>query len=540
MESQGILQDQRFRTAVILATIVAGLYIVLNIFVVGGTQGVLFTNDVASVVFSLLALGLFLRVWLSTDIKDFSKGMWGEFALGLLFWAMAEIVWFYYEVVLQSEIPYPSLADLFWLVAYVPFWVAIKTRYDKLHFSIGLRQRRALVIFIGFFLLLMVIFVLMPIVTAFDPQRIVESILNILYPLADFVTLILTCLMLFSIGRGRFVAATWGLIVFGLVCFSVSDLFYSYLTWNEAYYPDGNVDAATILVATSYSLSYLLWGVGAYAYSLLLEVKYAVKLSVDAGKLTKSRILVFIDAKNRIVTFSDNFMLLVGTENKFQYNNMLLHSALDVDAGIMDNILEKIAKQGSISNYPLTMGTVEQNNVLLTALALVSPQNKYDGAGIVLTTDLAVKNGDMPPLNPEQKGLVEYFLEKAGIGISEDTQVLKYYFLEQIRLLYSLTYEFHGQHSADSLLDFIAQKAQENGWKIHIDEQRIFIPEEYEGQVLVASLSKLLGEARSFIAYSVSLSLVDQEMSKFDQSLSDDILKIVDRYGLRTKDQVVF
>ena len=39
MESQGILQNQRFRTAVILATIVAGFYIALNIFVVGGTQG---------------------------------------------------------------------------------------------------------------------------------------------------------------------------------------------------------------------------------------------------------------------------------------------------------------------------------------------------------------------------------------------------------------------------------------------------------------------------------------------------------------------
>jgi hypothetical protein len=540
MESQGILQNQRFRTAVILAAVAAGLDIALNIFAVGNGEVVSSINSAASVIFSILAFGLFLRVWFFTDIKDFSKGMWGGFTLGALLWAMAEVVWFFYDAVLQIEIPYPSLADLLWLVAYIPFWVAIKSRYDKLHYSLNLRQRGALVIFIGCFLLLMFNFVLKPIITAFDPERIAESILNILYPLADFVTLILTCLMLFSIGRGRFVAATWGLIALGLVCFSVSDLFYSYLTWNELYYPDGNVNLATILVDLSYSFSYLFWGVGAYAYSLLLEIKYTVKLSVDAGKLTKTRILVFIDAKNKIITFSDNFMLLVGTENKFQYNNMPLHRALGVDAGIMDNILEKIAKQGAISNYPLTMGTVEQNNVLLTALVLVSPQNKYDGAGIVLTTDLAVKNGDVPPLSPEQKGLVEYFLEKAGIDINEDTQVLKYYFLEQIRLLYSLTYEFHGQHSADALLDFIAQKAQENGWKIHIDEQRIFIPEEYEGQVLVASLSKLLGEARSFIAYSVSLSLVDQEMSKFDQSLGDDTLKIVDMYGLRTRDQVAF
>ncbi len=540
MESQGILQNQRFRTAVILAVVAAGLDLALNIFTVGNGEKVSAINSAASVIFSILAFGLFLRVWFFTDIKDFSKGMWGGFTLGALLWAMAEVVWFFYDAVLQIEIPYPSLADLLWLVAYIPFWMAIKNRYDKLHYSLNLRQRGALVIFIGCFLLLMFNFVLRPIITAFDPERIAESILNILYPLADFVTLILTCLMLFSIGRGRFVAATWGLIALGLVCFSVSDLFYSYLSWNELYYPDGNVNLATILVDTSYSFSYLFWGVGAFAYSLILEIKYTVKLSVDVGKLTKTRILVFIDAKNKIITFSDNFMLLVGMENKFQYHNMPLHRALGVDDKIMDNILATIAKQGSISNYPLTMGTVEQNNVLLTALALVSPQNKYDGAGIVLTTDLAVKNGNVPPLSSEQSGLVKYFLEKAGIGINEDTQVLKYYFLEQIRLLYSLTYEFHGQHSADSLLDFIAQKAQENGWKIHIDEQRIFIPEEYEGQVLVASLSKLLGEARSFIAYSVSLSLVDQEMSKFDQSLGDDTLKIVDRYGLRARDQVVF
>jgi hypothetical protein len=540
MESQGILQNQRFRTVAILSAVVAGLDIALNIFAIGNGEVVSSINSAASVIFSILAFGLFLRVWFFTDIKDFSKGMWGWFTLGTLLWAMAEVVWFFYDAVLQMEIPYPSLADLLWLVAYIPFWVGIKSRYDKLHYSLNLRQRGALVIFIGCFLLLMFNFVLRPIITAFDPERIAESILNILYPLADFVTLILTCLMLFSIGRGRFVAATWGLIALGLVCFSVSDLFYSYLSWNELYYPDGNVNLATILVDTSYSFSYLFWGVGAFAYSLILEIKYTVKLSVDVGTLTKTRILVFLDAKNKIVTFSDNFMLLVGTENKFQYNNMPLHRALGVDAKIMDNILEKIAKQGSISNFPLTIGTAESNNVFLTALALIGSQNKYDGAGIVLTADLVPKNGDVPPLSAEQKGLVEYFLGKAGIGIDEDTPVLKYYFLEQIRLLYSLTYEFHGPHSADALLNFIAQKAQENGWKIHIEGQHIYIPEEYEGQVLVTSLSKLLKDARSFIAYSVSLSLVDQEMSKFDQSLGDDILKIVDRYELRARDSIVF
>jgi hypothetical protein len=154
MESQGILQNQRFRTAVILVAIVAGLDAALNIFAVGGGEGVSSINSAASVVFSLLAFGLFLRVWFFTDIKDFSKGMWGGFTLGILFWAMAEVVWFFYDAVLQIEIPYPSLADLLWLVAYIPFWVAIKSRYDKLHYSLNLRQRGALVIFIGCFLLL--------------------------------------------------------------------------------------------------------------------------------------------------------------------------------------------------------------------------------------------------------------------------------------------------------------------------------------------------------------------------------------------------
>jgi hypothetical protein len=61
---------------------------------------------------------------------------------------------------------------------------------------------------------------------------------------------------------------------------------------------------------------------------------------------------------------------------------------------------------------------VEQNNVLLTALALVSPQNKYDGAGIVLTTGLAVKNGDVPPAGTlSSNGPSTLSLEAALAGI---------------------------------------------------------------------------------------------------------------------------
>ena len=42
-------------------------------------------------------------------------------AIGISFWFIAEMIWTYYQVGLGIESPFPSVADLFWLIGYLPF-----------------------------------------------------------------------------------------------------------------------------------------------------------------------------------------------------------------------------------------------------------------------------------------------------------------------------------------------------------------------------------------------------------------------------------
>ena len=539
MKSQGLFQNRRFTVFLTVLAMSLAISLVFMVFPIGGAQGPIITTNVSVVLFSLLAFWIFFNVWLSINARDISRQIWGVFALGILLWAVAETVWAYYEVILSMETPYPSIADFFWVLGYLPLILGLTTRYKTLDVTLDPRRKLTILTFAVLSFLITVYFVFRPIISEFDPQRLAESLLNIFYPSGDLALLILTSLVLFSMGKGRF-ALAWRLILSGFIITSVADLVFSYLSWYGLYHPHGLPNAVSIIVDFAYNLSYALLALGIYAYDRLLDLRREIRLSVDYGALSGSKILVFIDSKNRIISASANFMLLTGTQNKVQYERRFLHDILGVDEEAVVSLVGTLKEKGSISNYPFKIGNATRKDVLCTAIALFSPQNPYDGAGIVLQADLAVAENIEPPLTEEQKALVESFLKRAGIGANQEAHALKAYFLEQIRLIYSLVYEFNGQYVANNMLDYIAQKADEKRWDIHVDGHEISIPAEYEGQVLSTSLSQLLHAGRSFGANAVSLSLIDDEMKRIDRELKPDVLQIIDHYGLRRSNEAAF
>lgn len=537
MDSQGILQNRRFIKLLLALTGAIVIYLVLLIFPVGGELGLILTKDIASVIFSVLTFWFFFSIWLSTDPRDISRRIWGAFAIGILLWAVAEIVWAFYEVILEVETPYPSLADLFWVLGYFPLFWGLSIRYKTLVINFDRRQKTVIVIFIGSLLLLTSYFVFRPIIMEFDPLRMGENLLNVFYPLSDLVLLILTSPILFSFGKGRF-ALTWRFIVFGFAVMSVADLFFSYLSWYGLFYPDGNATVISILVDTAYNLSYILLSLGIYTFAILLDIRDVIKLNAEYGALGGSKILVFIDSEKKIISASANFIILARKQDKTQYEKRYFHEILGLDEGMFDDLIATLKQKDSISNYPLRIGDKAARTLVLTAIALRSP--KYDGAAIVLQTELDANKNKELPLTEEQKGLVESFLKMAGASVKQETLAFKAYFLEQINLLYELVYEFDGQHAANSLLGFISQKANENGWQIHIDGHEISIPAEYEGEILSTVISHLLKAGRFFAANVVSLALIDKEMNRIDQELKPDVLQIIDRNGLRIASQAAF
>lgn len=535
MKKQSFLGNQRL-------LLVAGLMLAFSIVILFSRillaeqpQTATVINDVASVVCALTATLLFVGVWISTSSQDASKKIWGQMVIGLLASTVAEAIWAYYEVFLGQEVPYPSIADLFWLFGYGMICVALLTQYRLFQVTPSRQQKLIIVVLVAVFFVVGGLVILGPIIEGFDPEDILASLLNIAYPLFDLVLLVLALAVIFSLAQGRFVL-TWHILGAGLVFMAAADLMFSYADWNEIYFPDGRLNGITLLIDTLYYVAYLTMGLAAYTYWVISTSLQSVNMDIVLRSLTKSNILVFVDVKGTIISLSDNFSNLVRSQTQNQYVQMPLWEALQIDQAMVADLVAKTIEHGALSTQPVVARDVRGHprDIWLTSLAVYNDQKILVCIAMVLRTNLNLPNNEERPLSEEQKMLVNYYLTQAGTYRSEENQVIKTYFLEQIRLLYSLIQQFSGTPVADKLLAYLNQVSDRNDWQFSFAGQEIGIPAEYEGQTLAERLSILLQEAKKFAVDMISLKIVAQEMRLLDNGLSADNLHYIDKYNLRS------
>jgi hypothetical protein len=482
----------------------------------------------------VVATIFFIALWVSTSREDISKKIWGQIVAGMVAWTVAETIWAYYEVVLGQEVPYPSMADAFWFFGYFVFYVALLNQYRLFQTSPSRRQKTTTILLVIVFSAIVGILVMKPIVESFDAEKLLESLFNIAYPLSDLVLLVLTLAIIFSLEQGRFVF-TWHLLGVGLLLMAAGDLIFSYASWNEIYYPDGQQNGLTLLIDTFYFVAYLTLGLGAYSYRLTSDSLQPVKMGIVLRSLTKSNVLVFIDAEGRIISLSDNFVSLVRSRNTEQYIKTYLSDALNIDPAVMTDLIQKTLAQGSLSTQPVDIKDSHDSliTVWLTTLSVYDDQKQFVCIALVLRTNLDLESEEEHPLSDEQEMLIHYYLTQTGAYRNEENQVIKAYLLEQIRLLYSLIQQFSGVSVANNLLLYLNQVAEQNGWQFTFTAQEIGIPEEYEGEILAGHISMLMQEARKFAVNMINLKVVEQEMMILDNHLSKDNLRYIDKYNLR-------
>ena len=187
--------------------------------------------------------------------------LWIGLTLGWACWTIAECIWT--VAFLQGiETPYPSWADLFWCVGYLPMFVALIIRSRSLTAKPG-KLNQVIMILVSLLIVGFTVYgILLPIVQAYDPSTLVESILNLYYPLADTVLLVLALRILFSARKGTF-AIAWLWISLGIILSAIADLFFTYLSGLDLYYPDGQATVASVFLSDMpYTLSYVLLIVG--------------------------------------------------------------------------------------------------------------------------------------------------------------------------------------------------------------------------------------------------------------------------------------
>lgn len=176
---------------------------------------------------------------------------WWRLSLGLTLLFAGQLVLAFYQLFLRVPIPFPSVADVFFVIAYpllVAALVAFLRAYEVAGFPTGRKgERRAIGAAAVVLCVLVAAPVLSPVLAAEAPG--IEKLLNVLYPVLDFVLLVPTAILLRLTlrFRGGPVGRIWLLLLLGFLFLCVGDVLFSYLSTLGQAALDPLVDAMYLL-----------------------------------------------------------------------------------------------------------------------------------------------------------------------------------------------------------------------------------------------------------------------------------------------------
>jgi hypothetical protein len=173
---------------------------------------------VLSVVF-LLVLGATYR-FSSTMGK-----VWGVLGLGMALWLAGEVT--YFTFALQGLEPFPSIADIFYYLAYIPLTIGLVMQMRLLKLDLKTSEKAVIALFSLIAGAAIVFFALYPAIQKLlaEALDLVGILAGSMYPVLDIV--LLSCVFIVSakLRHGKLNAA-WILILAGLVLTTVADNLY--------------------------------------------------------------------------------------------------------------------------------------------------------------------------------------------------------------------------------------------------------------------------------------------------------------------------
>ena len=145
--------------------------------------------------------------------------------VGLALFLIAEIIWSYYEIVLEIENPFPSIADALWLIGYGPLLYFVFKMYRFFGAS-NSRTHQLFVSVAGAVLLLYLISGISQTADFTTQGRIVSFIISISYPTLDIILLIPAALIILNPMKGELTSIPW--IFLAILIMSVGDCAFAY------------------------------------------------------------------------------------------------------------------------------------------------------------------------------------------------------------------------------------------------------------------------------------------------------------------------
>ncbi|HAV76368.1 MAG TPA: hypothetical protein DCX53_03340 [Anaerolineae bacterium] len=524
MKSPTLFTDSRFRFLTITMGGIALLYVVFNTFLLGSDELIFLINQNFYTPFALLNAILAVHLWSKTD-KGKNQALFAGLSIGWVSWFAAELTWGVYSL-LGREIPYPSIADMFWIFGYLPIIIGLYLRLREIPVRPSLLQQSILWGISSFIILITFFFILLPIIREYDPASLVESILNVTYPLVDLLLLVIVIRLLFVYQRGNYGIA-WMILSIGFVFMSVSDLIFAYTTSIDLYYPDQISNFVSRFgVDVPYALSYMIWVVGLFALVRLLDAPIHIKVDIELKPVPNSHILVYIVNDNTIIDTSVNFEYFFGISNAV---NMTLQQALGLSEQDGDFIEKALRGRRRISDHPVKLKnrSGETHTVLISGLALEN-QGEYEGANLCLRFFSGGESLDRK-LSKESRAMVKYLLSSAGVDEDKATKkLIADYHLIQFQTLYRLVVDLAGALTGRIYWETILPPNTENEISITLNGQELATDAPLP--ILREKLPQILERAKQFTEQYGETSDVEAQLQEVQLRISEDVRQNIEYY----------
>jgi len=224
----------RYLVAIVVWVLVAIAYFLL--------QPSALLAPVTDVIFSLASGSLAILAFLAGRHWGFQ----GKFGLvhtglfvGFFLWFLGDATWTIYETILQIRIPYPSIADVFYLAAYIPIAIGIIQFLWTFRSALN-RQRTFLALGVGLlFLGLTYAFLIGPLLMS--TENFLTKSFDVAYPVLDSMAVVLAVFMFF-VFRGGKMANAWVWISLGLLLSALADISFSLGTLQGWYYSGNPIE----------------------------------------------------------------------------------------------------------------------------------------------------------------------------------------------------------------------------------------------------------------------------------------------------------
>ncbi|MCL7383517.1 MAG: hypothetical protein LZ172_02935 [Thaumarchaeota archaeon] len=148
------------------------------------------------------------------------------FFLGLLFWFLGEVAWAIYVLVYGVEVPFPSAADIFYVLGYPPLYLGLISYLNV--FKDAFNRRVISISFTAGLIVVIVTSLLVIPEALMSSNNLIEAVLAIIYPIFDSVLIILAIMGAVIFFGGR-IWISWMLISISFILLGIVEISYYYL-----------------------------------------------------------------------------------------------------------------------------------------------------------------------------------------------------------------------------------------------------------------------------------------------------------------------